>query len=649
MIKTSKECRKKLQSENRYIEAADKIVLEDGTILQLDNGKILSYCISDATSGTNSFDIGSAIIGKWTVTLNNQDGQYDSMTLEGASVAAIISIDMEEGMELLRKGTYTIYKATRQGAGLRLEAYDYMARFDKKYNSTLSYPATIRQIVQDACRNCGVLLETKRWDHDDYIVPARPESDALTYRDVISMAAQICCKYAKCNMDGALKLAWYGDDLEEQTLLDDEDEPILLNEGDEEILLWDSVSKEEIRNNTIDDDVYYCHQIQEKYSMSAGERDVKITGAGVLYDKTTYLRGDAKYSLVIENNDLIQNEDQAKEVAAYLYDKICGMEFRTFSASIPGDPSIEAGDIACITTRKGEKYYTYITNTTFAIGGAQSISCGAETAEENQSDRFSTVTKAYIKSKNYTDREISDYDKMEKRLWNLMTTAFGAYQTEELQADGSRIFYMHNKPRLEESSTIWKRTIDAIAVSTDGGKTWNAGVDKDGNAVLNILSVIGLNFDWIKGGTAVFGGKDNGNGSVKVLDQNGNVICQMDNNGAAINGRVTSKNEVDGFSVALENGKMVVTDKQGARICEIYLMQMIESDGSHWIATISGNGQKQAYITLDGKNGEIAVQAEKFLMGSSAGVSGKVVFSNGTFLTLKNGIVTGGNSQNGSF
>ena len=105
MIKTSKECRKKLQSENRYMEVADKIILADGTELQLDNGKILSYSISDATSSTNSFDIGAAIIGKWTTTLNNQDGQYDSITLEGASVAAIVSIDLEEGPELLRKGT----------------------------------------------------------------------------------------------------------------------------------------------------------------------------------------------------------------------------------------------------------------------------------------------------------------------------------------------------------------------------------------------------------------------------------------------------------------------------------------------------------------------------------------------------------------
>lgn len=648
MIKTSKECRKKLQSENRYLEVADKIILADGTELQLNNGKILSYSISDATSSTNSFDIGAAIIGKWTATLNNQDGQYDSMTLEGASVAAIVSIDLEEEPELLRKGTYTIYNATRQGAGLRLEAYDNMACFDKKYDSILTYPATIRQIVQDACRSCGVILASKRWDNDDYVVNTRPESDALTYRDVISMAAQMCCKYARCSADGELELSWYGEALEEQVLLDENDEPILLD-GDDEILLWDTVSREEMLNNTIEDDAYYCHQITEKYSLTAGEQDISITGAGVVYDQTTYLCGDTDYSLVIEDNDLIQSEEQAKEVAAYLYGKLYDMQFRTISSSIPSDPSIEAGDAACVTTRKGERYYTYVTNTTFAVGAAQSISCGAEAPEKNRSDQFSAVTKAYIKSQNYTDREISDYDKMEKQLWNLMTTAFGAYQTEEVQEDGSKIFYMHNKPRLEESSTIWKRTIDAIAVSTDGGKTWNAGVDKNGNAVLNILSVIGLNFDWIKGGTAVFGGKDNGNGSVKVLDQNGNVICQMNNNGAAINGRVTSKNEVDGFSVALENGKMVVTDKQGARICEIYLMQMIESDGSHWIATISGNGQNQAYITLDGKNGEIAVQADKFRMGSSAGVSGKVVFSNGTFLTLKNGIVIGGNSQNGSF
>ena len=36
-----------------------------------------------------------------------------------------------------------------------------------------------------------------------------------------------------------------------------------------------------------------------------------------------------------------------------------------------------------------------------------------------------------------------------------------------------------------------------FAVSTDGGKTWNAGMDSSsGNAVVNVLSSIGINFDW---------------------------------------------------------------------------------------------------------------------------------------------------------
>jgi hypothetical protein len=41
-------------------------------------------------------------------------------------------------------------------------------------------------------------------------------------------------------------------------------------------------------------------------------------------------------------------------------------------------------------------------------------------------------------------------------------------------------------------------TADAFAVSTDGGKTWNAGMDSSGNAVVNILSAIGVQAEWIE-------------------------------------------------------------------------------------------------------------------------------------------------------
>jgi hypothetical protein len=71
----------------------------------------------------------------------------------------------------------------------------------------------------------------------------------------------------------------------------------------------------------------------------------------------------------------------------------------------------------------------------------------------------------------------------------------------------------------------------AFSVSTDGGKTWNAGFDSSGNAVVNVLNAIGVNADWIHGGTLYLGGSNNVNGSLKIYDASGNTIGTFDKNG----------------------------------------------------------------------------------------------------------------------
>lgn len=54
-----------------------------------------------------------------------------------------------------------------------------------------------------------------------------------------------------------------------------------------------------------------------------------------------------------------------------------------------------------------------------------------------------------------------------------------------------------------------EKGIDGFAVSSDGGKTWGAGFDKNGNAVLNVLAAHGVVADWIK--TGVIRGAENTN------------------------------------------------------------------------------------------------------------------------------------------
>ena len=60
-------------------------------------------------------------------------------------------------------------------------------------------------------------------------------------------------------------------------------------------------------------------------------------------------------------------------------------------------------------------------------------------------------------------------------------------------------------------------------MSVDGGRTWKAGFDSNGDAVLNILYAIGIQSDWIN--TRGFTAKDN----------DGNITFRIDAETGAVN------------------------------------------------------------------------------------------------------------------
>ncbi|MDY2937005.1 MAG: hypothetical protein SOT28_01615, partial [Fusicatenibacter sp.] len=166
MINTSSAFREAISGATRKTVEQDKIRMKDGTNLTIERYDLLSHSISDGTSGTSSFDIGGSVIGKYTATLNNMDGRFDGMDFEGAVLTAYSGVVLSDGTEeLLKKGTFTVQTSEMQDISVKIEALDNMSKFDRKYDSNLSYPATIRQIVQDACSSCGVTLATKSWDN----------------------------------------------------------------------------------------------------------------------------------------------------------------------------------------------------------------------------------------------------------------------------------------------------------------------------------------------------------------------------------------------------------------------------------------------------------------------------------------------------
>lgn len=544
MINTSLAFRRAL-SGNREFRIKDTITLKNKKEFPIPMMDLREYKINEATSASGKFEIGAAVIKEYKITLDNSEEQYDDCDFEGANIQAVIGLKLADGTwEDLKKGQYRVYTAIFGETTLQITAYDEMIYFDRPYSEcTLSYPATVRDIVLDACRHCRVDCESGSIEMGNYIVKTKPEG-SITYRDVISYCAQIMGCYARINHLGRLAFGWY--------------DFSTIGSGDLDGGIFDTASQEkylsgdEADGGTFDDyssgytydggifvDMDTYHHFYNLYNKSINGTDINVTGIQITTKKDNtdkkHLYGTNTYALEIKANPLIQT-DSMQQVAKHIGDKIINKPFRPMSISVQGNPAIEAGDVAVVSPKTTFSYTTVITDTTFSLFSAQSISSTAETPTAKTFTHYGAATKLLEAARNYTDQEMSAYDLVVQQMSQLAANTLGFHETKIIQDDGSVIVYRHDKPKLSESKIVYKSGIDGFFVTRnytgkDSTTVWKAGFDSNGNAALNILSVIGIHWDWAYGGTLSLGGAGNGNGIMKVFDSNGVLISTQDING----------------------------------------------------------------------------------------------------------------------
>lgn len=532
MRNVSNAFRNELYNDNRNYVVSCDITFSDGTKKTATNAQIWSggFKAEDSVSGSNNFEIGAAIVGKFTLVLNNIYDDYSDYDFYGAEISNVkCGLKLPDGTtESVSFGKYTVDEPKYNGSIITLSCLDNMSKFDRPYSeSNLTYPATLGQIVRDACNICDVPLasDSATFDNDDYVVDARPD-DNTTFREVLSWVGQISCHWLKCNNNGQLSLRWYdretydklfgiydagnfNDDIEKDTV----DAGTFANPSDGDVIDF----------GTFSDSKKY-HHIYSTTSTDMSTDDVTITGIRVTerapedsedQEDIVYQYGEDGYVLGIEGNELIQS-GKGSQVASYLGGKIVGLTFRPLSLTCLSDPTIEAGDIAIFTDRKGRSYKTLITSTTFQAKNYQKVSCDAESPSKKNASRISKYTKVYQDLKNNLKRQKTAWEQAIEDLDNRLTNSSGLYSTIEQQEDGSNIYYLHDKPTLEESEIVWKMTAEAWGVSTNGGETWNGGMTVDGDVIARILTSIGVNADWINTGALV------------IQDDDGNIMFRAD-------------------------------------------------------------------------------------------------------------------------
>ena len=515
MINISNAFKNELYNGNVSFLGYADITLSDDTILHLTNENFWNggVSIEDAVSNDNTFEIGSTIINKCTLTINNIYDDFSDYDFSNAKVIVYIGLELPDGTtEKIRKGTYTVDETQYDGSIISLSCLDNMSKFDKTYTeSSLQYPATLNQIVLDACNVCGVSLQTYDFPHDDFLVNERPNDEAVTFREIIGWCAQIACCFCRCDTQGRLELKWYDQKaLEDEKTLDggtfDSDSPYSTG-ADADGGTFDPWNEGYEFDSGFFDATQKFHHIYSNYSSSISTDDVVITGVRILEKSsdessseiTTYQTGTEGYIVSIENNELIKNGAGAN-VVGWIGKQIIGFRFRKAQVSHTSNPSIEAGDVGFLTDRKQKTYRIIISSTNFATRSSQSTSSSAETPLKNSASRFSESTKNYVDYRKEIQKERTDREEALEELGNRIDESSGLFTTEKIQGDGSTIFYLHNKPQLSESNIVWKMTAEAWGVSTDGGKTYNAGMTVDGDTITRILTATGINADWIKTG-----------------------------------------------------------------------------------------------------------------------------------------------------
>lgn len=506
--------------------------------------------VNDSTSSNGTFTIGALIAGKLKIKLNNIYEDYNKYDFDKASVTAYVSKSFSDGTtEKLKIGEYRVSETSYDGSLITLTCLDNINNFNREYDSNLSYPTTAYEVVRDACIKCDVPFTMARFDNSDYVINEIPsDNQKLTYGQVIAYILQLSGLWGKCGHDGELLIGWYdmsqfgsqnyngGTFSTKTTPYSDGD---ALNGGN----FTDYSSGDTADGGTFTETRNY-HNIYTQKDLNVATDDVVITGVKVIVtskeDKTkdvNALAGKEGYVVSISDNPFI-SADKAQTVADYIFKKIGGMRFRPLDATLLSNPLIESGDVALVTDRKQNTYSCFISNRTFTVGSGTKISCDAENASRNSADKFSNETKAIVQARKVAQAQLSVYDKQMQLLTQLMSQSLGLFKTEQKQEDGSIIYIMHNKADLNSSNIQWKMTANGMAVSSDYGKTWNAGIDKDGNAIFNIMSAIGINFDWAHGGTLTLGGENNTNGKQYVKDANGKTLVTLDNKGIALDSSV---------------------------------------------------------------------------------------------------------------
>lgn len=522
MINVSTQLKKEsLTNRNYYVTA--NVTLSNGTTLKL--GKKDFYLSGNSlvdSADSGDFPVGVAIEKTASLSLVNDDGRFDGYNFNAARFVIFLNVQLSDRIEAIKRGTYIVSKKPATASEISLSLLDKMHNADKTYDSNLSFPCTTKELLSECCRQCNITLGDATFPNSNFQIQQAPSS--ATYRTVIGMCAGIAGGNARIDENDLLRIITFDKTFTNTTIYDGG--AVKNWTGGDNLdggTLKPWTTGTVIDGGTLSNNDY--HALFSIQNLQYDVDDVIVAGVKYVEDETEYMSGQDGYVITIDNQLLSGNAQAGVEAIGK---QLIGLRMRPFSCDGIANGYATFGDSVEFIDTKNRVFRSFATNVEFVFGGSTSWSCSAKSAEEDVSEFIGGQQAAVEQSKKDIEKKLSAYDVKLKQMNELAANTLGFFYTEEIQEDGSVITYRHDKPILADSKVIYKTSADGFFLSVDGGQTWKAGFDSNGDAVLNILYAIGIQSEWIN--TRGFTAKDNnGNTTLRIDADTGAVTLEVEN------------------------------------------------------------------------------------------------------------------------
>lgn len=256
---------------------------------------------------------------------------------------------------------------------------DYMTKFNTPYKDMVTYPCTLKQLLQNICSQCGVTLATTTFANENFEVENNQFVGGESCRDVLRAISQVAGCYAKINRDGELELKFVDTSSSTQGL---------------EIYTTNDYTKEMTLNLT-------TIPINRVVLSMSG-----IDGIESIYPPTV-IPEDQVSQIVIADNPFLYTSEKRNQAIQNLYNAVKDFTYTDYEIKVlTPRPYQDSGDKIIVTSPDGTQHVTYLFTHEIKFNGGlkATLSASAETQTEKKYSYKSQVQKAQTRTEYIVDK-----------------------------------------------------------------------------------------------------------------------------------------------------------------------------------------------------------------------------------------------------